>query len=69
MQLPARMVRHVNAVCVFVFSILFLLLQGQEEEREKKWRTWVDERFVKVRVVLHLNFHKPKAVYYFVRRF
>ena len=53
----------------FVFSILFLLLQGQEEEREKKWRTWVDERFVKVRGVLHLNFHKPKAVYYFVRRY
>jgi hypothetical protein len=26
-----------------------MLLQGEEGERERKWRAWVDERFVKVR--------------------
>jgi hypothetical protein len=46
--------------------LFYLVSQEQEQEREQKWRTWVDERFVKVCALPHKHplqwFVKPKPV-------
>jgi hypothetical protein len=48
--------------------LFYLVSQEQEQESEQKWRTWVDERFVKVRALPHKHplqwFAKPKPVFF-----